>query len=133
MERPQTIGKCLYTAVKLVFCPGAVVESIANRALRYARAVAAGEVHRRARGQIYRAPPAKTDSLWSRQTGRLELPPSLQDLLLPKGGGKARVEAAHMLLILVIYMYIKRYVQTMRDTTWTDARVETFKAGTNWA
>lgn len=84
MEWPQTIGKCLYTAVKLVFCPGAVVESIANRALRYARAVAAGEVHRRARGQIYRAPPAKTDSLWSRETGRLELPPSLQDLLLPK-------------------------------------------------
>lgn len=38
-----------------------------------------------------------------------------------------------MLLILVIYMYIKWYVQTMRDTTWTDARVETFKADTNWA
>lgn len=56
--------KCLYTTVKLVFCPGAVVKSVANRALRYARAIAAGEVHRRARGQIYRAPPAKTNSLF---------------------------------------------------------------------
>lgn len=56
---PHTIRKCLYTAVKLVFCPWAVVESVANRALQYARAVAAGEVHRRARGQIYRSATGK--------------------------------------------------------------------------
>lgn len=45
--------------MKLVFCPWAVVESVANRALQYARAVAAGEVHRRARGQIYRSATGK--------------------------------------------------------------------------
>lgn len=50
----------LCTAIKLVFCPRAVVESVADRALRYARTISAGEVHMRARGQTYRVPPAKT-------------------------------------------------------------------------
>lgn len=52
-------GKWLYTAIKLVFCPRAVVESVADRTLRYARAIAAGEVHGRAGGQTYGRPKTK--------------------------------------------------------------------------
>lgn len=115
------IGKCLYTAVKLVFCPGAVVESIANSALRYARAVVAGEVHRRARGQIYRAPPAKTDSLVS-------------------SNPSPRAPSSGLLLLKVVEKLESRWpcyigyilninICTSYEIHVDNTRVETFKAG----
>lgn len=47
----ELVRRAFPLAIKLVFCPGAVVESVTDRVRRYARAIPAGEVRGRARGQ----------------------------------------------------------------------------------
>lgn len=58
------------TAMKLVACHWAIVNSVADRALWYARAILAGEVHWRARGETYDGPLVKQTLGYAHTTSR---------------------------------------------------------------
>lgn len=128
--------------MKLVFCPWAVVESVANGALQYARAVAAGEVHRRARGQIYRGATGKNrhSLVFMVNDRRLELlfvpivfrPAPIMSKLEPRWWWWGFTRGSHTCIYIYSNVNTRMYTKHARgSTTWRrDARVvrNTFKA-----